>query len=96
MVFRSPDADPGRLQKRCMQLPSTMRFTAGQFVPYLRDGIWSRSARRADNLAALPRDRLGAALPHDRHPALTATARRISLTRPDDRPHRLDRPSHRI
>jgi threonine aldolase len=44
-------ADFGYLRKQAMQLPSKMRFVAAQFEALLQDGLWLRSAARANALA---------------------------------------------
>jgi threonine aldolase len=51
VVFNAPDSDLMRMQKQSMQLVSKMRYISGQFVPYMRNGMWRRNAAHANQLA---------------------------------------------
>lgn len=51
VVFNAPKTDTARLQKQTLQLSSKMRYTAGQFVPYLQQSIWQENATRANAMA---------------------------------------------
>ena len=39
------------IRKQTMQLASKMRYVSGQFVPYLKDGLYLENARRANSAA---------------------------------------------
>ena len=51
VIRNAPTSDHLRMQKQALQLVSKLRYVSGQFVPYLRDGIWLSNARRANELA---------------------------------------------
>jgi threonine aldolase len=51
-----------RLRKMDMQLSSKMRFVSAQLIAVLTDDLWRRNARRANEMAALLRSRLEAAV----------------------------------
>lgn len=51
VIFSALDVDLRRSQKRALQLVSKLRFVSGQFVPYLREGIWHDNALNANVLA---------------------------------------------
>ncbi len=50
VVFNAPQSDRSRMQKQAMQLPSKMRYTAGQFIPYLKDELWLKHALYSNQL----------------------------------------------
>jgi threonine aldolase len=54
VVVLDPDAAVGMdyLRKMNMQLASKMRFVSAQFIALLEDGLWLRSAARANAMAA--------------------------------------------
>lgn len=54
IVVLNPDAAPGLafMHKRAAQLFSKSRFVAAQFEGYFADGLWLRSARHANRMAA--------------------------------------------
>ena len=54
VVALNPDATDGLryLRKMNMQLASKMRFISAQLLALLRDGLWLRSARHANDMAA--------------------------------------------
>ncbi len=60
VVVLDPDASAGMtyLRKLDMQLASKMRFISAQLVALLADGLWLRSARHSNAMAALLRSRL--------------------------------------
>lgn len=62
VVALSPDAVDGitYLRKVDMQLASKMRFVSAQFIALLEDGLWLRSARHANAMAARLRSGLEA------------------------------------
>jgi threonine aldolase len=51
VVVGAPDVDLSRAQKHLMQLPSKMRFLAGQFIPYLDEELWRHNATHTNALA---------------------------------------------
>ena len=61
IVFLRPGlADRFRfVRKQGMQLASKMRFIAAQFTALMRDDLWLRSARHANEMAALLAERVG-------------------------------------
>jgi threonine aldolase len=55
IIFDAPDHDIvslRRLQKQALLLVSKQRYLAGQFIPYLGDGIWQENATVANRMAA--------------------------------------------
>jgi threonine aldolase len=50
--------EPRYLRKQAMQLASKMRFLSAQFIALLEDGLWQRSAVRANAMACRLRDGL--------------------------------------
>lgn len=50
VLFNASKSDRLRMQKQAMQLPSKMRYTAGQFIPYLKDGLWLKHAQHSNQL----------------------------------------------
>jgi threonine aldolase len=73
VLVRAPETDLPRAQKHLMQLPSKMRYLAGQFIPYLAQGIWRDNAERANSLARVLADGLAQRLGSDAltHPVET-------------------------
>lgn len=71
LVFNAPVSDVHRMQKQSLQLVSKMRYVAGQFIPYIQDGLWLQNAQKANDMARTLADGLRKAL-HDR----------VVLTRP--------------
>jgi threonine aldolase len=61
VVFLRPElAEDFRfVRKQAMQLASKMRFIAVQFTALMRDELWLRSARHANEMAALLAERVG-------------------------------------
>ncbi len=51
VVFNAPKSSLFHVQKQNMQLVSKVRYISGQFIPYLRDGIWRENALKANRLA---------------------------------------------
>ncbi len=52
MVFSQTSLDLRRIQKQTLQLVSKMRYVAGQFIPYLTNGLWLKNAQQANDLAS--------------------------------------------
>lgn len=73
VMLRAPETDLPRAQKHLMQLPSKMRYLAGQFIPYLAEGIWRDNAEHANALARVLADGLAQRLGSDAltHPVET-------------------------
>jgi threonine aldolase len=61
VVFNVPGYDMAalkRLQKQAHLLVSKQRYIAGQFIPYLGDGIWHENATLANRIATRLAERL--------------------------------------
>lgn len=52
VIFNAPKSSLLHMQKQVMQLNSKARYISGQFIPYLRDELWFKNAKRANELAA--------------------------------------------
>lgn len=51
VIFNAPKSSLLHMQKQVMQLSSKVRYASGQFIPYLRDGIWLKNATQANDYA---------------------------------------------
>lgn len=51
VFFRRPPKEPLYIRKQMMQLHSKSRFIAAQFLAVLRDDLWLKSARHANDMA---------------------------------------------
>ncbi|MFJ5697015.1 threonine aldolase family protein [Arthrobacter sp. NPDC093139] len=62
VIWLNPQSDPGMsyLRKMNMQLASKMRFVSAQVVALLTDGLWLRSASRANEMAQRLREGISA------------------------------------
>nr|WP_043346409.1 beta-eliminating lyase-related protein [Beutenbergia cavernae] len=75
VVVCAPDAVAGleNLRKQAMQLASKMRYVSAQLVALLDGDLWLRSARHANEMAALLRTTLDDAVASGRAPGLAFT-----------------------
>jgi len=62
VVFLNPDIAEGfpYLRKQAMQLVSKMRFVSAQLEAYLKDDLWLKNARHANNMAKRLAEKAGA------------------------------------
>lgn len=51
VIFDAPKSSLLHMQKQVMQLNSKARYISGQFIPYLRNGLWIKNAKRANEFA---------------------------------------------
>jgi len=58
VIFNAPKQSLPRAQKQILQLSSKMRYVSAQFIPYLTDDLWRKSAEHANSLAAQLADKL--------------------------------------
>lgn len=58
VINRELDVEVGRVRKQSMQLASKMRFIAAQFIALLEGDLWLRSARHANQMAAILAERI--------------------------------------
>ena len=58
VIFNAPEQSLMRVQKQVLQLSSKMRYVSAQFIPYLTNDLWRKSAEHANAIAKQLADEL--------------------------------------